>query len=379
LPLHFWLWRAKSDNLPKPIMKRVIVAISGGIDSGVAAALLKESGFEVIGAFMRLWQEPAKASFNTGPKGRGPEFRARELAKILKIPLFVFDFKKEFRKKIVDYFLKEYKKGETPNPCVVCNREIKFGLLLKKAQEIGADFIATGHYARKEKDRKTGLFNLLRAKDKNKDQSYFLWQLEQKQLSRVLFPVGDYKRVEVEKMAKKLKLAPILGIKKSLEICFVEKGVNEFLKKHLKEKKGKVVTEKGEVIGEHPGIWFFTIGQRKRIVSCLHSQWRARGPFYVLAKEKKTNTLIVTRDIKKVFQKGLALKRVNWISGKKPKFPLRVMAKIRYRQNCSRAMVKPLSSKKYILLFKRPQKAATPGQSAVFYQGNKLLGGGIIE
>jgi len=221
-------------------MRKTLVLMSGGIDSSVAAALLKKEGFEVIGAFMRLANLPR---FDEAKE------RAKKIAKILKIPFFVFNLEKEFKKKIIDYFLKEYKAGNTPNPCILCNKEIKFGLILEKALSLGVDFVATGHYARIKgiRNKELGIreFKLLRAKDKSKDQSYFLWMLNQRQLKRILFPIGNYTKEEVRNFAKKFKL-PVLKAKKSVEVCFIEKTVNDFLRKYLKEKPGKIVDTQGK-------------------------------------------------------------------------------------------------------------------------------------
>ena len=384
-------------------MVKVVCAMSGGLDSSVAAALLKRAGFSVVGVFMKFWSEPEKDGL-IGVSNRccspEAEIRVRKVAKILKIPFYVFNFEKEFKKRIVDYFLEEYKKGVTPNPCVVCNKEIKFGLLLEKALALDADFIATGHYALKHEVKsqksKVKSYKLLRAKDKEKDQSYFLWMLNQKQLSRILFPIGDYTRKEVENLARKFKL-PVLKAKKSVEICFVKTTINDFLRKHLEEKPGKIICltpgVKQKVVGEHKGLWFYTIGQRKGI-------GLPGGPYYVLDKDLKKNILIVTKNEKDLFKKELIAKNVNWISGKEPKLPLKIKAKIRYRHLASPATIyhpegKPsasygagLKSNIYHLKFEKSQRAITPGQSIVFYlptetgakagKGQEVLGGGII-
>lgn len=329
--------------------KKVIVAMSGGIDSSVAAALLKRDGFDVVGVFMKLWP-----SFD--------EKRVQRVAKKLGIPFYVFNFEKEFKKKVVDYFLEEYKKGRTPNPCVVCNKEIKFNLLFKKLK---TDYIATGHYVRRKGNK------LLRGKDKEKDQSYFLWKINQKILKHTLFPVGDYTKTEVRKLAKEFKL-PVLDIPESQEICFIQTTINDFLREHLKSKPGKIVTIKGEVIGEHQGLWFYTIGQRKRIEL-------PGGPFYVLDKDLKKNVLIITKNKKDLYKKGLIAKSINWVSGKEPKMPLKVKARIRYRHSEASATIKKQKNGRIKVVFSRIQRAVTPGQSVVFYKGQELLGGGIIS
>jgi len=372
--------------------KKIVVAMSGGLDSSVAAAFLKRAGFIIVGVFMKFWSEPEKDGL-VGVSNRccspEAEVRARKVAKILKIPFYVFNFEKEFKTKIVDYFLEGYKKGITPNPCVVCNKEIKFGLLLEKALALDADFIATGHYALKHEVKsqksKVKSYKLLRAKDKEKDQSYFLWMLNQKQLKRILFPIGDYTRKEVENLARKFKL-PVLKAKKSVEICFIKTIINDFLSKYLKEKPGPVVEQVhygvNKIIGRHLGLWFYTIGQRKGIGlpgGPAFAKASAGKPYYVLDKNLKKNLLIVTKNERNLYKKELIAKNVNWISGKVPEFPLKLKAKIRYRHQSALAVItKTLNPKTYTLKFEKSQRAITPGQSVVFYRGEELLGGGII-
>jgi len=390
-------------------IKKVVVAMSGGVDSSVAATLLKKQGFKVIGIFMKFWSEPRSGStlinVDSGDDLRSvenrccsaeAEVRARKVAAILDIPFYVFNFEKEFKKRVVDYFLKGYKKGITPNPCVVCNKEIKFGLLLEKALALGADYVATGHYARKiqnskfkiqndlerialrsysaKSNAKCKIFKLLRAKDKKKDQSYFLWQLNQKQLKHILFPIGNYTKNQVRNLAKKFKL-PVLDVPESMEICFIpDNNLNRFLKSQIKINKGKIITTEGKIIGEHQGLHFYTIGQRKGIEL-------SGGPFYVVDKDLKRNALIVTSFLteKNLYSKSLIVKNVNWISGQQPKLPLKIKAQIRYGHKVVSATIdSKIQNQKYKILFIRPQRAVTPGQSAVFYQGQELLGGGII-
>lgn len=359
--------------------KKVVVAMSGGIDSSVAAALLQRAGFEVIGVFMKLVDVPR---FREGKKV------ARKVAKNLKIPFLVLDLRKEFQKRIINEFLKEYRAGRTPNPCIVCNKEIKFGLLLEKVLALNADYVATGHYARLQKKKDD--IHLLKGKDKEKDQSYFLWQLNQKQLKRILFPVGNYTKGQVRKLAKKFKL-PIFEIPESQEICFIQTTlgeedkfssspfakarVNDFLARHIKPKPGPVVEQvhygAKKIVGQHQGLWFYTIGQRKGIKL-------PGGPFYVLDKNLKKNFLIVTKNERDLFKKELITKNVNWIPGGKAKLPLKIKAKIRYRHKPSLATIYKIQNTKYKILFRSPQRAITPGQSVVFYKGQELLGGGII-
>ncbi len=354
---------------------RVICAMSGGIDSSMAAALLKRAGFDVIGVFMKFWTEPNKNSL-IGAWNRccspEAETRAREVASFLSIPFYVYRFEKEFKKRIVDYFLKEYKKGGTPNPCVVCNKEIKFGLLLEKALKLEADYVATGHYARLQK-RKDGI-HLLRGKDKNKDQSYFLWQLDQRQLKHIIFPIGDYTKPQIRRLAQKFKLPNLdISIPESQEICFIKTTINDFLKKYLKSRPGKITNTEGKIISQHQGLHFYTIGQRKGIKL-------SDGPFYVSDKNFTKNLLIVTKNVKYLYKKELVAKKVNWISGKALKLPIVVKAKIRYRHESVLATIEGKSKTKICkLIFSKPQRAITLGQSVVFFNDQEVLGGGIIS
>lgn len=345
--------------------EKVIVAMSGGVDSSVTAALLKRAGFNVTGVFMKLYDSP---------RFKNSEKRAKKIAEILEIPFLSLDLQKEFKKKVIDCFLAEYKKARTPNPCVVCNKEIKFGLLLEKILSLGADFIATGHYARLKKEGNK--IHLLRGKDKEKDQSYFLWRLNQEQLRHVMFPLGNYTKQEVRELAKKFKL-PIFEISESQEICFIQTTINDFLKKHLKTKPGPIVEQvhygARKIVGKHEGLWFYTIGQRKGIEL-------AGGPYYVLDKDLKKNLLIVTKNEKDLYKKELIAKDVNWISGKESVLPLKVKAKIRYRHELTSGTLNyPQKPKIYHLIFERSQRAVTPGQSVVFFKRGEVLGGGIIK
>jgi tRNA-specific 2-thiouridylase len=365
--------------MPNPKRGKVICAMSGGLDSSVAAALLKRAGFDVVGVFMRFWSDQdEKRVFGVSNRccSAEAEVRARKVAKILGIPFYVFDFSKEFKERIVDYFLEGSKSGITPNPCIVCNKEVKFGLLLEKALSLGADFIATGHYAKiKEVENKElGIreFKLLRAKDKEKDQSYFLWRLSQGQLSRTLFPIGDFTRKEVEQMAEKFKL-PVVGLKKSVELCFVIYGIEDFLRKYLKENPGKIIDKNGKILGEHKGLWFYTIGQRKGLNL-------SGGPYWVLKKDPENNVLVVTKDPEDLLKRELVCKEVNWILSEVSKLPIDVEVKIRYRAELAKATIFPFHEKEneYKVVFKEPQRAITPGQSVVFFKGEEVVGGGII-
>lgn len=355
---------------------KIAVAMSGGVDSSVAAALLKKQGYSVFGVFMKFWKE-GKTSENRCCSTES-ERLARQVAEKIGIPFYILNAKKEFKKKVVDYFLNEYKRGSTPNPCVVCNKEIKFGLLIEKALKMGADYVATGHYTCLEREFPISNFRfptkiqkvkLLKGKDNEKDQSYFLWQLSQKQLSRVLFPVGSYTKPEVRKLAKKFKL-PTAKTPESQEVCFVQNSTDAFLKKYIKTKPGKIIDLAGKILGEHKGLWFYTIGQRRGIGF-------SGGPYYVAAKNFKKNILIVSKNKKDLEGKGLILKDVSWINVKK--LPLEANVKIRYKSNFANASILNFKKNKIRIVFKNPQQAITSGQSAVFYNGREVLGGGVIQ
>lgn len=340
--------------------KKVVIAMSGGVDSSVSAALLKQAGFDVVGIMMKFWKD--------GSDGKNrccsveSEKLARLVARKIGIPFYVINVEKEFKKEVVDYFLNDYKKGNTPNPCVVCNKEIKFGFLIKKALSLGADFLATGHYARIKEGK------LLKGKDKEKDQSYFLWQLSQKQLKHVLFPVGGYTKPEVRELAKEFDL-PTAETPESQEVCFVADSTNNFLKKYLKTKPGKIVNTDGKIVGEHNGLWFYTIGQRRG----LEIQ---QGPYYVVGKDFKKNVLIVSKKEKDLLREELSAKNVNWIGPQN--LPINAEVKIRYKSKLTKAKVIK-NKNKLKIVFAKPQRAITSGQSAVFYQGKEVLGGGTIE
>ncbi len=348
---------------------KVIVAMSGGVDSSVSALLLKEAGFSVTGIMGKFWQEKNN-------KFSKSEKMAKQVAKKIGVPFYTVNFEKEFKEKVVDYFLSDYRRGNTPNPCVVCNKEIKFGLLLKKAIEMGADFLATGHYSRLQREILNPKFQtpskyrikLFKGKDKAKDQSYFLWQLSQSQLKNVLFPVGNYTKPEVRSLAKKFDL-PVAETPESQEVCFVDGPTSNFLKKYLKIKPGKIVDIKGNLIGQHNGLWFYTIGQRRGLGI-------PQGPWFVVEKDFKKNTLIVSKNKKDLLKKEFIAKSINWISPQN--LPINAKVKIRYKSNFAEAKILKHTKNSVKVIFKTPQKAITPGQSAVFYKGKELLGGGVI-
>ncbi len=332
---------------------KILVAMSGGVDSSVAALILKQKRHDVHGCFMIL-------------TNNNEQQKVEKIAQKINIPFHCFDFRKQFEDKIVNNFIKGYKKEITPNPCVECNKQIKFGIFLEKAINLGFDYIATGHYVDL---RKTNETSLLKGKDKNKDQSYFLWQLNQEQLQKCIFPLGKYNKKEVKEIAKKFKL-PLADTKESQEICFVEKSTTDFLKKNIKKRKGDIVNSEGIKIGEHQGINFYTIGQRKGLNV-------SGGPYFIFKKDSKNNILFVTKNQKELFNKEILIDNINWISNQPVKMPLKVSAKIRYNQKLSAAQINSYENG-YKITFTEEQKAITPGQSVVFYQKNKLLGGAII-
>ncbi len=367
---------------------KVFVAMSGGVDSSVAALLLKKKGYDVVGVYMKGWSLTGCAEEDAKD--------ARRVAGVLNIPFYVFDFEDEYKKSVVDYMVLGYVSGITPNPDVMCNREIKFGLFLKKVLQLGADYIATGHYVRmKSEKRKAKNIKLLQAKDLNKDQSYFLWTLTQDQLKHCLFPIGNYTKPQVRALAKKYGL-PTAEKPDSQGVCFVgEIDVAKFLKEKLGKNPGPIKTIDGKIIGTHDGAIFYTIGQRKGIGIKGSLPGEQGKIYYVAAKDVDANTLWVAEgESQKLFSKELIAKDINWISGKQPKLPLKCLARIRYRQPLQNCVVSsadkqshhplPLLTKEGIgevlifVDFSSPQRAITSGQSAVFYKGKEMLGGGII-
>lgn len=351
--------------------KRVLVAMSGGVDSSAAAALLKNQEYDVSGVFMHFWSEPRARRAENICCSVESESDARAVASKLKIPFYVFHFEKEFKNYVVDYFLRENKKGLTPNPCVMCNRRIKFEFLLNKALSLGFDFVATGHYA-KIKKGKRGKYHFLTAEDQRKDQSYFLYAISQKQMSRFLFPLADLTKKEVRALARKNDL-PTHSKIESFDLCFVGDSHVNFLSRNLKIKTGDIIDTQGNILGRHKGLPLYTVGQRKDI-------GLSSGPYYVCGFDFKRNRLIVTNDMRdeKLFSGQMIVKNASWVLGE-PKLPLRAKVKIRYRHESVGAVIsKKISPVKYLVRFINPQRAVTPGQAAVFYKGKEMLGGGTI-
>ena len=352
-------------------MTKVVVAMSGGVDSSVAAALLKQQGYEVVGMMLRLWSEPGKEDSN---RCCTPDAMAlaRRVAARLDIPFYVVDAKDVFRNTVVNYFLEGYARGETPNPCLICNRSIRWEFLLDHALAIGAEFMATGHYVRKHDVNHK--HQLLRAVDRSKDQSYVLHVLNQEKLKRALFPIGDYIKPEIRKIAESFGL-PTAARHDSQDLCFLAgDDYRNFLQRNAAEmlKSGQIVTRDGQVVGEHNGLANYTIGQRKGLgVS-------SSVPLYVLGKDAAANTVIVgTQD--ELGSRELIAHDVNWISGEAPKESFRAEVKIRYTAKEAEAWIVPLDDGQVKVQFDAPQRDITAGQAAVFYQGDVLLGGGLIQ
>lgn len=353
--------------------KKVFVGLSGGVDSSVTAAILKDKGYDVVGVHLRCWNVDGCAESDAED--------ARRAAETLGIPFYVFDFEKEYRQGVVEYMVDGYRKGVTPNPDVMCNHEIKFGMFFKRAMAMGADYVATGHYVRlrtsrqravgssKGKKKLTINYYLLTAKDPEKDQSYFLWMLTQKQLKHCLFPLGNLiKKTEVRRLAKKYKL-PNAEKKDSQGVCFLGQiKLPEFLDAFIKPKTGKVLSVTGEVLGEHKGAHHYTIGQRKGL-----GIGGSSSPLYVASKDVKKNTIILApEEDKSLFSKKVNLVDLNYIGGKSVSG--KVFVRVRYRQPLFSAVMKG-----GMIIFDKPQKFVAPGQSAVFYdKKGVMLGGGII-
>jgi len=350
---------------------KIVVAMSGGVDSSVAAALLKEQGYDVIGMMMRLWSEPGKEESNRccTPDAMA---QARRVAGILDIPFYAVDAKDVFRETVVQYFLDGYTRGETPNPCLICNRKIRWTFLLNHALALGAEYMATGHYVRKVKDEGARI-KLFRATDHSKDQSYVLHVLTQEQLSRALFPVGEYPKPEIREIAKKFKL-PTASRKDSQDLCFLAgEDYRNFLKRNAAEmlQPGEIVTQDGKVVGRHDGLANYTIGQRKGLGAS------SPVPLYVIKKNAAKNELIVGAGDELGFAE-LTAREVNWISGAAPREPFHALVKIRYTAKEVEGLVTPLGENQLRVAFDAPVRDVTAGQAAVIYVGEELLGGGII-
>jgi len=353
---------------------RVVVAMSGGVDSSTAAWFLKEKGYEVIGAMMcigmtdRSEKGPARCCSLSDIED------ARRVALQLEIPFYVFYLKDEFERSVIQYFCEEYRRGRTPNPCILCNERIKFGSFWEKAKEFGADFISTGHYARLEFDEERDHYILKKGMDRRKDQSYVLFSLTQDQLRHVLFPLGEFQKEEIRQKAFQLGLR-VHDKPESQEVCFIhEPSYHSFLQERFGEsiKPGPIVDKKGVVLGKHKGIPFYTIGQRRGLNL-------AKGkPLYVIGIDREKNVLVVGEETE-VYGDTFIIDSVSWITSRVMTLPFSAKVKIRYNHPGSEAVLSIKGEDELEVKFKTPQKAITPGQAAVFYDGETVLGGGWIK
>ncbi|OGS25450.1 MAG: tRNA 2-thiouridine(34) synthase MnmA [Elusimicrobia bacterium RIFOXYB2_FULL_48_7] len=356
---------------------KVAVAMSGGVDSSVAAALLKAQGYDTAGITMRLWsceEAPAGAAKNPGKLccSYNDALDARKVAGKLGIPHYIVDYRQEFSVQVVKPFCENYRKGRTPNPCVLCNEKIKFGLLLKKIKALGFDYLATGHYASIIRDPKTDSVLLKKGKDDRNDQSYWLYSVKPGNLKHILLPLGGLTKEEVRGLAKKYRLHTAEK-PKSQEICFIQdNNYRAFLRQYSKhERPGRIIDKNGKILGRHAGVSNFTLGQRSGLGIS------AGRRIYVIKRipEKK---LVVVGDEKDVYSSEFTAKNVNWLV-KPGRFPLKAQVKIRYTNKGSAGTIYKLGKILYKIVLEQPQWALTPGQSAVFYNGSTLLGGGIIQ
>ena len=349
----------------------VVVAMSGGVDSSVAAALLVEQGYHVVGMMLRLWNEPGREGENRccTPDAMS---QARRVAAQIGITFYALDARDLFREKVVQAFLDEYSSGLTPNPCIVCNHFVKWDYLYNQAMAVGAEFLATGHYARLKMDE-NGLMELKRGRDLHKDQTYFLSILDQQRLKHTLFPLGEFSKTEVRELARKFKLE-VAEKMDSQDLCFLgNQDYRQFLARYSPSsvRTGPIVDQHGKVIGSHQGLPFYTIGQRKGI------EIASPKPLYVLQKDEEKNVLIVGPE-DELGSTFLDANNMNWISGQPPINPLRVQVKIRYRAELAPATIFPLGENRVRVVFDEKIRDITPGQVVVLYNNDNVLGGGFI-
>lgn len=362
-------------RISKTVSGKIAVAMSGGVDSSLAAALLKKAGHDIIGITFKMWpKEECGSSVGRACCNLEAVTRARAVCEDLDIPYYVFDFSKEFKEKVIDYFCGEYLRGLTPNPCIVCNEKIKFEVLLEKARSLGASHIATGHYAKNSLDKKSGRYLLREGSDKAKDQSYFLCRLTQAQLKHALFPLGEMTKVRARSLAKKYKLKTYKTVS-SQDICFIrDLDYAAYIKEKTgaEMKPGEIVDKDGNVLGRHKGIIFYTIGQRRGL-GIAHKE-----PLYVTSIDAENNRIVVGAK-NDLLKKSLIADRINWIAIDGIDGPLRVMAKIRYNTKKAAATVTKVDAGQVRVEFDSPQEAPTPGQAVVFYDRDVVLGGGWIK
>jgi tRNA-specific 2-thiouridylase len=351
---------------------RVVVGMSGGVDSSATAALLLEQGYEVVGITLKLW--PQDCVSRAEDKCCGPQavMDARAVCHKLGVPYYLVDEAEEFQSKVIRYFADEYKAGRTPNPCVMCNQNLKFGRLLERANQLGAQYIATGHFARVEKNP-DGRYLLRRGRDSRKDQSYFLFSLHQNQLSRAMFPLGEKTKSDTREVARHCNLKTA-DKQESMEICFVpDNDYGKFLQqaKLVEKHRGETVDLDGRVLGHHDGIEFYTIGQRKGL------GLSSPRPLYVVELDSANNRVIVGED-SALERESFEVSQCNWIAFEAPPEEIEATVKIRYNHPGTAATIRPLSNGKAKVTLRMPQRAITPGQAAVFYQDDLVVGGGWI-
>ncbi|MDA3732905.1 tRNA 2-thiouridine(34) synthase MnmA [Niameybacter massiliensis] len=364
----------KKMKLAMPNSKgKVVVGMSGGVDSSVTAYLLQQQGYEVIGMTMQIWQKDAPEDNDGGCCGLSAVDDARRVCQKLDIPHYVINFRDDFKKHVIDYFIDEYEQGHTPNPCIACNRYVKWESMLHKALQIGADYIATGHYARVIQDEQTGRFMLKFSKTMAKDQTYALYNLTQHQLEHTLMPLGDYTKDEIRAIAKEIGLA-VATKPDSQEICFVpDDDYAGYIERETgkKQQKGKFITKDGKVLGEHKGIIHYTIGQRKGLGISYGK------PLFV-SKIDPVNNTVVVGDNEDLFTCEVYANKLNFMPFEKLEGPLEVAAKIRYSHAPQPCTIEMVDEETLKCTFKEPQRAITPGQALVIYDGDIVVGGGTI-
>ena len=356
-------------------MTRVIVGMSGGVDSSVAAWLLQEQGYQVEGLFMKNWEQDDKDGYCAAAIDLAD---AQAVCDQLKIPLHTVNFSEDYWQRVFSHFLTEYENARTPNPDVLCNKEIKFNAFLNHALQLGADFIATGHYAKVQIN--DGIGALYKAKDREKDQTYFLHAVEPSALGKTIFPVGDYLKPQIRAFAKELGLVT-QAKKDSTGICFIgEKRFKTFLNEYVLARPGPIQSAAGEILGQHDGLMFYTLGQRQGLgIGGLKES--SEEPWYVVDKDTATNTLVIAQgqNHPMLYAQGLICGPIHWLADCQDSLPLTCYAKTRYRQTEQPCVISPVSNNQHYVMFSALQRAVTPGQYIVFYEKNQCLGGAVIE